>query len=121
VVLGAAYFHHIDPREETPRSDPSGAEDPQGDGATVREVLKKLDVQEKMASQIDDLISGLRENRPAADLESQILREARCLAVLEDGDRTPSGGEIEKTTRGTFRTATGRHLAEEVVGISRNQ
>jgi hypothetical protein len=121
VVLGAAYLHGIDPREETPWSDLSGPEDPQGGGAMAREVLKKLDVQEEMASQIDDLISGLRHNRPTADLESQILREAHCLAVLEDGDRPPKGGEIEKTVHGTFRTTTGRHLAEEVVGISSDQ
>jgi hypothetical protein len=74
-----------------------------------------------MASEIDDLIRGLRHDRLRADLESQILREAHCLAILEDGDRLLGGGEIEKVIDGTFRTRTGRHLAEEVVGISSNQ
>jgi hypothetical protein len=121
VVLGAAYLHGIGPREEAPGIGPSEGEDPQAGGAMVREVLKKLDVQEGMASEIDDLIRGLRHDRLRADLESQILREAHCLAILEDGDRLLGGGEIEKVIDGTFRTRTGRHLAEEVVGISSNQ
>ena len=121
VVLGAAYLHGIGPREEVPRIDPPEVDDPPAGGAIAREILKKLDVQEEMASEIDGLISGLRHDRPGADLESQILREAHCLAILEDGDRSLTGGEIEKMIDGSFRTRTGRHLAEEVVGISSDQ
>ena len=121
VVLGAAYLHGIGPREGSPKIDPLNGDDPQRGGAMAREILKKLDVQEEMASEIDGLISGLRHDRPGADLESQILREAHCLAILEDGDRSPNGGKIEKMIDGTFRTRTGRYLVGEVVGISSDQ
>ena len=121
VVLGAAYLHGIGPREGSPKIDPLNGDDPQRGGAMAREILKKLDVQEEMVSEIDDLINHLRHDRPRADLESQILREAHCLAALEDGDCALSAEEIERKIEGTFETKAGRHLADEVIGVSSHQ
>ena len=121
VVLGAAYLHGIGQREGAPKTDPLNGDDPQMSGAMAREILKKLDVQEEMVSEIDDLINRLRHDRPRADLESQILREAHCLAALEDGDCALSAEEIERMIEGTFETKTGRHLADEVIGVSSHQ
>jgi len=121
VVLGAAYLHAIGSREAGEDIGPSNREDPQAGAAIAQEILKKLDVQEKMASEIDDLISHLRHDRPRADLESQILQDAHCLAILEEGDRSPGVEEIEKMIEETFKTRTGRHLAGEAYGISSHQ
>jgi len=121
VVLGAAYLHGIGQREGAPKTDPLNGDDPQMSGAMAREILKKLDVQEEMASEIGDLINHLRQDQPRADLESQIFREAHCLAVLEDGDGSLSAEEIKRMIDGTFETRTGRHLAEEVVRVSSHQ
>jgi hypothetical protein len=121
VVLGAAYLHDIDLREGTKEINPSDRKGPREDGALAREILKKLDIQEEMASEIDELISHLRQGQRGAGLESQILHEAHGLAILEDGDRSRVGDKIGKIIDGTFKTRTGRHLAEEIAGVSSHQ
>jgi hypothetical protein len=121
MVLGAAYLHGIALQEGAKEIKPSDRNDPRGDDAIAREILKKLDVQEEMASEIDDLIRHLGHGQPGAGLESQILHEAHCLAILEDSDRSSGGDGIEKMIDGTFKTRTGRQLAEEMAGVSSHQ
>jgi len=121
VVLGAAYLHSIGSKEAAKKDDPTNGDDPQPGAAVTQEILRNLDIQEKIVSEINDLIGFLRQDRPTVGLESQILREAHCLATLEDGDRSLNAEETRKMIGETFKTRTGRHLAEEMVEGSRHQ
>ena len=121
VVLGAAYLHSIGLHKAARKDDPSDGNDPPAAAVITQNILKNLDVQEQVASAIVDLIGRLQHDRPPVDLESQILQEAHCLATLEDGDRSLSAEETRKVIEETFKTGTGRHLAEERIGVSRHQ
>ncbi len=121
VVLGAAYLHGIGSPEAADKGEPSDGDGPSADAVIAQRILKNLDIQEKAASAINNLISSLRQGRPPVDLESQILQEAHGLASLEDDGPSLNGEGTRKMIEETFKTRTGRLLAEERIGVSRHQ
>lgn len=115
VVLGAACLHDIGLHETSEKNDALGAEAQKAKRLVVAKgILEKLDVQREVITEICDLILELQGPKTHETLELQILLEAEWLAKIKEKDRSNRPEELERLIAETFKTKTGRKLAEEL-------
>jgi putative nucleotidyltransferase with HDIG domain len=115
VVLGAAYLHDIGIHEAEGKYGDTAGRHQELEGVPIaREILGKLNVQKEMLEEICDIIGHHHTPRDEETLNFQVLYEADSLVNMEEEGISKDREALGKRIARTFRTVTGKTLAEEL-------
>ena len=117
VVIGAAYLHGVGFNEaEEDGTVPKEAGKKNGPAA-VKEILEGLNVDGGTIEEICCLVLPQCQPKPEKTLNAQILHEAEWLANLDEGGRPKEREDAKRLIAETFKTKTGRQLAEGLCAL----
>ncbi len=115
VVLGAAYLHDIGIHEAERKYGSHSGQYQEMEGPVIaKEILERLGVQKGMIDEICDIIGHHHSPREEESLNFQILYEADWLVNIEEEEISKDRKELENLIERSFRTATGKELAEKL-------
>lgn len=115
VILAAAYLHDIGIHEaEMKYQSPSGDYQEMEGPAIARGILEKLNVQKEIIEEACDMIGHHHHPKDEETLNFQILHEADWLVNIEEEGISKDRERVEKIVKKSFRTVTGRQMAEKL-------